>query len=61
MYTVRLDRRLRRLGTSGLLPDIILDQNVPAWQTGLGLEDVRMVVVDWQTGTELGLGLGLGV
>ena len=49
-----------RLGTSGLLTDTRSDQNLTDWQTGLGLEDVRMVVLDYQTGTGLGPGLGLG-
>ena len=36
-----------RLGLCGLLTDTRLDQNLMDWQTGLGLEDVRMVVFDW--------------
>ena len=34
---VRLDARVRRLGTSGLLLDTRLDQNLTDWQIGLGL------------------------
>ena len=36
-FDVRLDTRVRRLDTSGLLLDTRLDPNFTDWQTGLGL------------------------
>ena len=58
-FIIRLDTRVRRLGTSGFLRDTRLDQNLTDWQTGLGLGWTGGIIQkDWdRTGPRTGLGM----